>query len=198
MRNEDCLVRSHNSVEYFKDLVERAMQRQGFASSDLSSFYLVQLLDAFVDAEQIYASAEVEKDQPLAELLCHALRSEGNRRFTLLKLTGDVALFISGFFSDSIARRRMELDYYVRMGGYAYGRAAGEGPQEVAAVFQELSTKFGRFVDVLNEISEESQLTDSASILRLYERWLTTRSERSAALLRHQGVLLGHQPSQVH
>ena len=198
MHNADSLVQSHNSVEYFKDLVERAMARQGFASSDLSSFYLVQLLDAFVHAEQIYASAQVEKDQPLAELLCHALRSEGNRRFTLLKLTGDVALFISGFFSDSIARRRMEVDYYVRMGRYAYGRAAGVGPQEVASVFHELSTRFGRFVDVLNEISEESLLTDSAGILRLYERWLATRSERSAALLRHQGVLLGREALQVH
>ena len=182
---------SETPVEYFKEVVERVMARQGFHSSEHSSFYLVQLLDDFVALDRRYADAEVEVDSTLAELLCGALASEGASRLTRFKLTGDVALFVSGFFSDSVARKRVELDYYVRMGGYAYSRAAGLSPNDVASVFQELSAKFGRFVDVLNEVSEESSLADHAGILRLYERWLQTGSKRSEARLREHGVLLG-------
>jgi hypothetical protein len=187
----DKLVRSETPVMFFKELVEKAMARQGFVSSELSSYYLVQLLDNFVSADDLYVAAELDKNLVLAEILADALQSEGGRRFTLLKFTGDLALFISGFFSDSIARRRVDLDYYVRMGGYAYGHVARLSPSEAAEVFLELSTKFGRFVDVLNEVSEESGIADVAGILRLYEKWLQTGSKRSEALLRREGIQLG-------
>lgn len=192
------LVRSESSFEYFKELVERAMARQGVASSDMSSFYLVQLLDDFVAFDRKCAEMEIDQQTPLAELLCDALSSAGSRRFTLLKFTGDLSLFISGFFTDSIARQRVDLDYYVRLGGYAYGGAARFSPGDVAVVFEELARKFPRFVDVLNEVSEESAVIENSGILRLYERWLQTGSRRSEALLRREGILLTSSPRQLH
>jgi hypothetical protein len=192
------LVRPESSTEYFRDLVERAMARQGVASSELSSYYLVQLLDSFLAFDQTYAEMEVEKDTPLAELLCRALACQGSRRFRLLKFTGDVALFMSGFFPDSVTRRLNDIDYYVRLGGYAYGGAARVSALERAALFAELSRKFVRFVDVLNDVSEESALAENAGILRLYERWRQTGSRRSEALLRREGILLGDAARLVH
>ncbi len=108
-----------------------------------------------------------------------------------MKFTGDLKLFVSGFFSDSIARRRVDLDYYVRMGGYAYGRAARLSPSEAAEVYYELSAKFGRFVDVLNEVSA---LFETRGILRLYEKWLQTGSRRSGALLQREGIQISTTP----
>jgi len=194
----DNFLHSETPVEYFKEVVEKVMARQGFRSSELSSFYLVQLLDDFVALDHRYTQAEVEVDAPLAELLCGAIASQGDRRFARFRLTGDVALFLSGFFSDSIARKKVELDYYMRMGGYAYGRAARLSFTDAAAVFHELSAKFGRFVDVLNEVSEESSLTDEAGVLRLYERWLQTGSKRSENRLRQEGILLGTSAGRMH
>ncbi len=190
----DTLLHSETPVEYFKEVVEKVMARQNFRSSELSSFYLVKLLENFVAIERCEAGPEAT----IAELYCEALRSRGRARFTKLKLTGDVALFVSGFFADSIVRRRVELDYYMRMGGTAYGRAAGLSPRDAGAVFVELSQKFRRFVDVLNEVSEESALTDAPSILRLYGRWLESGSERSKRLLEREGILLDRSAKQVH
>ncbi|HJS73836.1 MAG TPA: hypothetical protein VJ921_06075 [Vicinamibacteria bacterium] len=191
-------LRPETSAEYFKELVERAMARQKVSSSELSSYYLVQLLENFVAFDQRYAEMDVDKDTPLAELLCQALASHGVRRFHLLKFTGDVALFMSGFFSDSVTRRLNELDYYVRLGGYAYGGAARLSALEAAALFEELAHKFVRFVDVLNEVSEESAITENAGILRLYEKWRQTGSRRSEALLRREGILLGDGSRRLH
>ena len=84
------------------------------------------------------------------------------------------------------------------MGGTAYGRDAGVSPRDAAAVFVELSQKFRRFVDVLNEVSEESALTDALSILRLYGRWLESGSERSKKILEREGILLDRSAKQVH
>ena len=115
-----------------------------------------------------------------------------------MRFTGDVALFISGFFSDSIGRRRVDLDSYARLGGYAYGGAARLSPQELSSVFNELARKFVRFVDVLNEVSEESGLAENGGIRRLYQRWLDTGSRRSETLLRREGILLGDGARRIH
>jgi hypothetical protein len=192
------LVRPETSTEYFRELVERAMARQRVSSSELSSYYLVQLLDNFVAFDQMYAEMEVDKETPLAELLCQALASQGARRFRLLKFTGDVALFMSGFFAESVTRRLTDVEYYVRLGGYAYGGAARLSAVEAAALFEELAHKFPRFVDILNEVSEESAVTENPGILRLYERWRQTGSRRSEALLRREGILLGDASRRVH
>ncbi|HEX9724738.1 MAG TPA: hypothetical protein VGC53_10710 [Vicinamibacteria bacterium] len=166
------------------------MARQKVASSEVSAFYLVQLLDSFVRPDRTYLDAGVDYDQPLAQLLCEAVASADARRFTLFKATGDLSLFISGFFSDSVVRKPVDFDYYVSMGCYAYGRAARLSAYQTAAeVFEELSEKFPRFVDVLTEVSEASSLTDHTSLLRLYEKWLRTGSERTGAMLREHGVL---------
>lgn len=191
------LVQSQTPLEFFKELVEEAMEHQGLSSSELSSYYLVHVLDQFV-SDDVYAELDVEKGTTLAELLCEALAARGSRQFTMLKFTGDLALFVSGFFSDSITRRRVDLDYYVRMGAHAYGRAARRSSADASEVFLELSAKFPRFVDVLNEVSEKSSLGGSTGILRLYEKWLQTGSPRSESLLRREGILLGQANKRIH
>ena len=183
-------VHAQTPTEYFRELVEKAIARQRLTSSEVSAFYLVQLLDSFVRPDRAYLDAGIDYDQPLAHLLCEAIASGEERRFTLFKATGDLSLFISGFFSDSVMRKPVDFDYYVSLGGYAYGRAARLSAHQTAAeVFEELSQKFSRFVDVLTEVSEASSLTDHTSLLRLYEKWLRTGSERTGAMLRDLGVL---------
>ena len=177
-------------TEYFRELVEKAIARQKLTSSEVSSFYLVKLLDSFVRPDRALSDSGVDYDQPVAHLLCEAIASADARRFTFFKATGDLSLFISGFFSDSLSRKQVDFDYYVSMGGYAYRRAARLSAHQTAAdVLEELSQKFVRFVDVLTEVSEASALTDHQSLLRLYEKWLRTGSERAGAKLREHGVL---------
>ena len=192
------LLSAKTPTEYFKEIVEEVMARQRVSTSELSAFYLVQLLDGFVAGAKRYQRAEASQDDTLAELLLGAFGGEGRDRFVRFKLTGDVSLFLSGFFSDSLARRRVDLDYYRRMGGYAYGRAAVLAPESSASMFLELQAKFGRFVDVLNEVSLECGVGEEASMLKLYDRWLQTRSARSERRLRELGVLLRSSAARVH
>ena len=105
-----------------------------------------------------------------------------------LRKVGDVSLFMSGFFSDSLKRGLVDVGYYIQIGGRAYASLA-RCDAALGEVFDELSGKFTAFVDVLGEISERTALTSDTDLLRLYERWLRTGSRRSGNLLVTRGIV---------
>ena len=96
---------------------------------------------------------------------------------------------MSGFFADSFRRRSVDVDYYKSMGEYAYGSLSRADDDAFAEVFGELARRFVGYMDVLADISERTALTSTADVLRLYEKWLRTGSERDGRRLVECGVL---------
>ena len=181
------MFRRESAVEYFKEMVDGAMEHQHLDATEHTAFYVVQLLASFM--QQRACESPDEEDEPLAFKLTRALESGGVRQRLGLKRVGDVSLFVSGFFSDSLARKLVDVDYYVSIGGYAYQALSRVEHDYSSSVFAELADKFVGFVDVLSEVSERTSCTSNADLLRLYERWLKTGSPRSGQLLVEQGVV---------
>ena len=132
--------------------------------------------------------------KPLAHMLADASEAPSpQQRDEALRRLGDVSLFIAGFFAQSFARKLVDIDYHIAMGGRAYGTLADNlrgslRGQAFAAVFLELAQKFQRLVDVLNEVAEMAYTHSDKDILRLYEIWLKTGSPRAFAILQRLGV----------
>ena len=181
----DALVRQETPAEYFKELVETAMEHQHVAVRDLTSFYLVNLLTGFVHFDR---SSPAIGDEPLGIRLARALQSGGTTQRNGLREVGDLSLFISGFFADSLTRTLVDVDYYIQLGECAYGSLARRDVP-LGDVFDELAGKFSAFVDVLGEVSERSALSSNSDVLRLYEKWVRTRSRRSGDLLVERGIV---------
>jgi hypothetical protein len=181
-----ALVRNESPAEYFKELVETAIEHQHVAVRELTSFYLVNLLTGFVQFDR---SSSPAPDEPLGVRLARALQAGGNRQRDGLREVGDLSLFISGFFADSLTRSLVDLDYYIKLGECAYGSLARHGDPTLGGVFDELSGKFAACVDVLSEVSERSALASNSDLLRLYEKWMRTRSRRSGDLLVERGIV---------
>jgi hypothetical protein len=180
----DALLRSQSPVEYFRELVDAAMQHQRVSAQELTSFYVVNLLASFMHLDHSPGA----RDEALGVRLVKALGAQGAKQRDELRHVGDLSLFISGFFSDSLNRRLVDVDYYIQLGEHAYGSLARrDGP--FGDVFDELSGKFVAFVDVLSEVSENSAMTSNADLLRLYEKWLRTKSRRSGDLLAARGIV---------
>jgi len=156
---DDAVFRRASAVEYFKELVEGALVRQRIAAGELTAFYVVHLLAGFL------RRPTEEDEAPLAFQLARALESGGVQQRASLKQIGDLSLFISGFFPDSLRRKLVDVDYYVSIGGFL------------------------GFVDVLSEVSERTSCASNLDLLRLYERWLKTGSPRSGQLLVERGVV---------
>lgn len=182
----DVLFRSESPQEFFKQQVEGAMRRQRLHASDWTVYYIVRLLASFVTRPRPGEALE-DTALPLAIRLTRALSTEGGQNRTLLRHVADHALFLAGFFGDSLQRRAVDLDYYVSVGGYAYGRLAGNEQDAFADVFGELAEKFVPVVDVLTEVSDRS-LQSNRDSLRIYERWLRTGSRRDQDLLVERGL----------
>ena len=125
----------------------------------------------------------------MALRLAEALESGGVQQRISLKEIGDLSLFISGFFSDSLNRKLVDIDYYISIGGSAYGALSRIETDTFSPVFAELAQKFVGFVDVLGEVSERTSCASNAEVLRLYEKWLKTGSRRSSQLLIERGVV---------
>jgi len=182
----DLVVRRESAIEYFKELVEGALAHQGLAAQELTAFYVVHLLASFIERPAQNADAD---DTPLAVRLAHALESGGSEQRASLKEIGDMSLFVSGFFSDSLNRKLVDVDYYASIGGYAYQALSRFETEMFSPVFAELADKFAGFVDVLGEVSERTSCTSNADLMRLYEKWVKTGSRRAGQLLVERGVV---------
>jgi len=172
-------------IEHFKEMVTEAIGRQKVETNEMAVFYLSTLLTDFVMAERL-------ADEPLAITYLKAMGEGRAVRVRLMKHLGDISLFTSGFFSDSFKRKTIDIDYYSSIGVSCYNSVASIHREErrghVSSLFTELAVKFGLFADVLTEVSEKCRLTSDRDILRIYERWLRTRSRQAERLLRSLGI----------
>jgi hypothetical protein len=179
--------------EFFKDSVAAAMDKQGVAADDHTAYYVVNLLTLFARHEALYEHSKVGPGlQPVALLLAEAAEApDRDARNVVLRRVGDTSLFIAGFLGDGFARKLVDIDYYIDMGGAAYGHLSasvrGTQGRALSAVFAELAEKFREFVDVLTEIRASGSAA-AFDVLRLYEVWLRTGSRRAARLLREHGI----------
>lgn len=184
----------NNLREYFCDALNGALAHQHVAMEDQTQHYVVNLLTLFARSETLHGNdGGARGPKPLALMLKDALEAptEVERSHHLQRL-GDVSLFIAGFFARSFARRLVDVDYHIAMGGRAYGALADRlrnGRRTVLAqVFAELAVKFQPLVDALNEISESGYTHTQRDVLRLYEIWLKTGSPRARRVLNGLGI----------
>jgi len=194
--SNDRVVQVHNLEDYFRTSIDGVLSRQGVAVDPHAAHYVVNLLTLFSRSEELY---EDDGDsyglRPLALMLADAAdaRSAAERSHSLQRI-GDVALFISGFFADSLADKPVDIDYYIYMGGNAYSSLSEEvrgtfRGNAFASIYRELAVKFQVLVDVLNEVRDEARQESDVDLLRTYEIWLKTGSRRARRLLRQNGVV---------
>jgi hypothetical protein len=181
--------------EFFRDAFHAASEHQRLTIDENAAAYVVNLLTMFSRAEALYEqTSEGLRIKPLARMLAESLEAptQSARQRGLQRL-GDVSLFVAGFFARSFARKLIDIDYHIAMGGNAYGSLADAlrhswSSRCIAAVYAELARNFQRLVDALNEVSEMSYRHSDADLLRLYEIWMKTGSIRALGLLRELGI----------
>jgi hypothetical protein len=190
----DKILVGKSAQEYFRELVSDALTHRRIQILEATEFYLVNLLAQYLEKERLFAlvqdgEAHVE---PLAMMLKRAIEGGREARWRNLKRLGDTSLFMSGFFSDWLARSPVDVDYYIAMGERAYDALSEEprAPSGAHELFGELAERFAQFVDLFAEIAELADLRSNRGLLRLYERFLLTGSERVAQRLRERGVAL--------
>jgi hypothetical protein len=180
--------------EFFRDALQAALGHQHLHVNGHTEHYIVNLLAMFSHTEALFEpDSERAQLKPLALLLAEAADAPDDRlRFRTLQRLGDVALFVAGFLAGGFTRRPVDVDYHIAMGGRAYGalaQAPFHGAQRIlGCVFAELEDKFQPLVDALNEIGDGAARHSPRDVLRLYELWHKTGSQRAHRLLMKLGI----------
>ena len=192
----DRVVAVTNLRDFFRESIDSAIDNQHVDVDPHTSHYVVNLLTVFSRSENFYDDKDAQSGvRPLALMMADAAdaRSQEKRSSSLQRI-GDVALFTAGFFADSLAYKPVDIDYYVYMGGSAYGSLSDEikgttRGRALVDVFREMARKFQVLVDVLNEVRDGARLSTDLDVVRTYEVWRKTGSKRAAALLKQNGVV---------
>jgi hypothetical protein len=193
----DRVVPVTNLRDFFRESIGTAIDNQGVQVDPHTSHYVVNLLTIFARSEEIYEDdGEFYGVRPLALMMADAAEAPtAEQRSVSLQRLGDIALFTAGFFADGLANKSVDIDYYINMGGAAYGslsdaiRGTTRG-RALVDVYRELAGKFQSLVDVLHEVRDGAGQSSDVNVLRTYEVWRKTGSKRAASLLKQNGVVL--------
>lgn len=190
---QGALIEVINLREFFRDSLQAALQEQHVSIDEATEQYIVNVLTVFARSEELFErTPEGLRIRPLAHMLAAAAEAPTpGLKVQALRRLGDVSLFVAGFFAQGFARKLTDIDYHIAMGGRAYGTLAAAGPvrgNALATIFDELSAKFHRVVDALNDVAEMAYTHTDRDILRLYEVWLKTGSPRARSLLGRLGI----------
>lgn len=186
----------HNLCDYFRTSIDDVIAQQGVEIDPHATHYVVNMMTLFSRSEELYEDDGATYGlKPLAIMLADANDAPSpEHRNQILQRIGDVALFVSGFFVDSLAHKAVDIDYYIHMGVNAYGSLSDEVRHSFrgrvfADIFCELAAKFHVLTDVLNEVRDSAASESDANLMRTYEIWRKTGSKRAEDILRRQGVV---------
>ena len=186
----------HDLRDYFRTSIDGVIEKQGVDLDPHATHYVVNLITLFARSEELYEDdGDTYGLKPLALMLADAADAPSpDHRTQTLQRIGDVAMFISGFFIESLENKAVDVDYYIYMGENAYGSLSEEvrgtfRGDVFADVYRELASKFPTVIDVLNEVRDGASHESDTNLLRTYEIWSKTGSRRAEKLLRQQGVI---------
>ncbi len=182
----------HNLQDYFRTSIDEAIAGQGVSIDPHATHYVVNMMTLFSRSEHLYEDdGDTYGIRPLALMLADAADAPSpEHRNQTLKRIGDVALFVAGFFVDSLRDHVVDVDYYTHMGENAYGSLSEEvrgtfHGNAFADIYLELANKFRVLTDVLNEVRGGSE----HDVIRAFELFQKTGSKRAERILREQGIV---------
>lgn len=182
-----------STAEYFVEVVDQALSERRFKTFPSAKSYLVKLLEYYVPAGNFFEETDESgrrRGPTLAETYLKAMSAEPAQRADILKKLADRALYIAGFFGDSLQRKLVDVDYYQEMGVTAYQVLADTVREDIMAqVFREYASKFLGFTEILSTIALRTRMQDEENIMRLYETYAKTGSEAARDKLLERGLI---------
>jgi hypothetical protein len=187
-----------NLFDHFDSRVDHAVEVQAVDLSQRVTCYLKQMLVELTKSNQLFRASSPET---LAELHLRASASPPSQAIGLYKQLGDRALYIGGYFQESLVRKTVGVNYYADMGEAAYYRLAGltraswneQGP--LSLLFCEMSQAFRDCLAVLKSIGGRDRGQDLNDLVALAQRWLRTRDAQTDRLLLERGALPARTPN---
>ncbi len=181
-------------ADYFRERLQELGADLNPTPQEDTLWYMGNMLARFGDSDQLFCYDEGDLGiRPLAMLYKDAQETSDHReRCLILRQLGDVALFVGALFPESYARRGILKDYFVGMGGGAYGYLS-ENARQNRHVFSELASTFTRMLELVARACSKETQFDASDVLHLYQRWRRNRDPRLEEQLRALGITVAEE-----
>ena len=131
--------------------------------SQVIIYYLSLVMNKFGQSEEFF---DIEKgrvqNKKLGLKILQLNKSSMKQQIRTLREVGDVALFLYGYFPDSVENKMLNRDYYKRIGQLAYKKLDNLVPSfyEIDAFYSRLSDEFDSSSYLINVFKESSKQQD--------------------------------------
>ncbi len=181
-------------ADFFREKISDAATTLQLTLTEELEFYLVNLLCDFINPENMSLDELDLLDTPLALLHKRAIESSPDMQIRIYKKLGDISLYVTGYFQDSLHRKTVDADYYISMGSGAYHRISHlmqnhHRDEHFTRVYQDLAREFRNLVALMTELADDFPTRENPNIIAIYERWNRTGSDRLRRILEDEGIL---------
>ncbi len=172
----------------FAELLAGALDHALPPPTPVAIAYLIDLLD-----DRVRAPERAEPAIDGGALVASPSETYAMRLVRLRRL-GDAALFVAGFFGESLARAPFGPAPTGEAGRLAYGALSAALARMAAErtwsrLYEELADRFRDFADLLAEVGERTRGGPTPRLACLYARYLATDSARDRQRLLGLGAL---------
>jgi hypothetical protein len=143
---------------YFFDQLAKLNQKSSSPLSNEDIFYSSLVMDKFGMAQQFFEEKEGKTSEKILGIkLMESTHLPKKMKIRELKDIGDTALFVCGFFSDSLNNKIVDVNYYRDIGQAAYSKLNGLVPTfyDVDSFYNEFSKKFTSVALLMELLSKE-------------------------------------------
>ncbi|WP_417335228.1 hypothetical protein [Halobacteriovorax marinus] len=155
--SSDLVLETSLQCYFFDQLAQlNRIQANPLANEDI--FYSSLVMDKFGMSHQLFEQKEGRPSEKILGLkLMQASHLPKKKRIRELKDIGDTALFICGFFQDSLNKKIVDVSYYRDIGQAAYSKLNHLVPSfyDVDSFYNEFSKKFNNAALLMEILSRE-------------------------------------------
>jgi hypothetical protein len=152
------LILESSLQSFFFSKLQEINQKTTRPASNQEIFYLSIVLDQFGESNKFF---DEQEGRPIEKMLGMKLletsqQSESQRKRSLREI-GDTALFVCGYFYESLNSKLIDVGYYENLGQIAYRRLNNIIPQayEVPKFFECMSDRFNTLSNLISIISKD-------------------------------------------
>lgn len=152
------LILESSLQSFFFDKLQEVNKKSTRPASNQEIFYLSVVLDQFGESKKYFDEEEGKPREKMLgmKLLETSQQSEAQRKRSLREI-GDTALFVCGYFHESLNSKVIDVGYYENLGQIAYRRLSNIIPQayEVPKFFECISERFNTLSNLISIISKD-------------------------------------------
>ncbi|KAA0258785.1 hypothetical protein FHQ18_02225 [Deferribacter autotrophicus] len=164
-----------NLDELFYDLIESAEIEIKKSLSEYSKLYILNLLKKLAKTNDLFTN-EFVKEMAIAEIFMEAFHRNLFEKINMLKLAGDLSLILSGLYPESLNKKLVDIDYYIKMGRSSYKELANiyanySSKLDIMNLYVQLKREFLNLVEILTEIADELNFINRNNLSNIQLRW---------------------------